>query len=86
LVASEIQWLLWKSLVAKVVHWLVWKASGRYGEVMAVVESQRSLGEVIGCCGESLRVTDSHWVHRKSIVAMGSQCLLCETLVAVGSK
>jgi hypothetical protein len=80
---GENQWLLWKSLVAKVVHLLLWKASGRFGEVMAVVESRRPLREVIGCCGKSLAVTDSHRVLRKSMVAMGSHCLLCETLVAV---
>jgi hypothetical protein len=53
---------------------------------MAVVESQRSLWEVNGCCGKSLIVTDSHWVLKKSMVAMGSHCLLCETLVALGRQ
>jgi hypothetical protein len=43
LVARKSQWLLWKSLVAMQIHWLLCKASGRYGEVTAVVESQQSL-------------------------------------------
>jgi hypothetical protein len=38
-----------ENIVAKVVNWLLLKASGRNGEVMAVVECQRSLGEV-SCC------------------------------------
>jgi hypothetical protein len=53
---------------------------------MAVVEIRRSLQEVSGCCGKSLTVTDNYLVLRKSMVAIESHCLLCETLVAVGSQ
>jgi hypothetical protein len=48
-------------------------------EVTAVVESNRSLGEVSGYCGKSLIVTDSHWVLKQSTVGMESHCLLYET-------
>jgi hypothetical protein len=53
---------------------------------MAVVESQRLLGGVSDCCGKSLIVTDSQWVLKKSMVTTESHCMLCETLVAVGSR
>jgi hypothetical protein len=44
LVAWKNQWLLLKSLVSLQIHWLVaMQASGRYGEVTAVVESPWSL-------------------------------------------
>jgi hypothetical protein len=52
---------------------------------MAVVKIRRSLKEESGCCGTSLTATESHLVLRKSMVAMGSHCMLCETLVDVGS-
>jgi hypothetical protein len=39
LVARISQWLLRNSLVAMQIHWLLCKASGRSGEVTAVVES-----------------------------------------------
>jgi hypothetical protein len=86
LVARDNQWSLLKSLVAKVVNLLLWKASGCYGEVMAVVESQRPLGKVNSCWWKSLIVTDSHWMLKQSMVTMGSHCMLCETLVGVGSR
>jgi hypothetical protein len=85
-VAIKCHWLRGKSLVNKVVYWLLWKASGRYGEVRAAAERQRSLGEVSDCCGKSLVVKDSQWVLKKSMLTMGSHCMLFETLVAVGSR
>jgi hypothetical protein len=69
-VAMKSQLVLWKSFVAR----LLCKFTGRYGEVTAVVERQRSLGEVSGCCGKSLIVTYSHWELKNTMVAMGSHC------------
>jgi hypothetical protein len=44
------------------IHWLLCKANGRYEEVTAAVECQRTLGEVSGFCGKSLIFMDSHWL------------------------